>query len=142
MTPVAGSMPMQLTLARLADPYAICRLPSDAAVPAWATGGPFLSITRTPAELSLFVTAASVPATLDQAIKVQSPWRLFTVVGPFPFDVVGVLAELARTLAEAQIPLLTISTFDTDYVATAEDRFEPALAALAARGHSIVAPPG
>ena len=36
--------------------------------------------------------------------------------GPFPFSMTGVLASFLQPLAEAQIPIFAISTFDTDYV--------------------------
>ncbi|MCM2315821.1 MAG: ACT domain-containing protein, partial [Thermoanaerobaculia bacterium] len=43
---------------------AIARLEPDAAIPAWASGGSFTSVTRTSRELSIVCDAALVPASV------------------------------------------------------------------------------
>ena len=51
---------MDLTLDLLPEPLALLRLPAGAAVPGWTVGAQqFLSITRTPTELSLVADAAA-----------------------------------------------------------------------------------
>ena len=51
--------PLRIQL--LAEIYAVCKLPSSAAIPPWASGGTLVSITRTEDELSVVCRAEDVP---------------------------------------------------------------------------------
>jgi hypothetical protein len=110
--------------------YAVCRLAPDAARPAWAVGD-FVSVTATGEELSVICPAEAVPAD----VQVERNWRVLKVAGPFALDTVGVLAALAVPLAAAQVSVLTVGTFDTDYLLVKADALDAALRALAAAGH-------
>jgi hypothetical protein len=109
----------------LPDGYAISRLPANEPIPAWAAG-PFVSITRTADELSIVCRQAQVPAD----VKCERDWRCLRIVGAIPFSMVGVLASLLNPLADANIAVFTISTFDTDYVFVKEKDAEKARHAL------------
>jgi hypothetical protein len=50
----------------------------------------------------------------------------------------GVLASFLQPLAEAQISIFAVSTFDTDYVLIKRDQLDQALAALAAAGYERI----
>lgn len=50
----------------------------------------------------------------------------------------GVLASFLQPLAEAEIPIFAISTFDTDYVLIKRQNLEQAVLALAAAKHENV----
>ncbi len=118
--------------------FAICRLPAKAAVPAWATKA-FLSVTRTADELSIVCEERRLPADLDGVdFQVERGWTLLKFHGPFPLDEIGVLASVARPLAEATISLFAISTFDTDYVLVPRREAKQAIAALTLAGHRLV----
>jgi hypothetical protein len=56
------------------------------------------------------------------------------VVGTFDFGVVGVLARLASALAADGVPLMAISTFDTDYLLVHAPDLGRAAAALRGAG--------
>lgn len=121
-----------LALDLLPGDWAVCRLPADAVVPAWATG-PFASVTRTPDELSVVCPAAGVPA--DAAAS--RGWRLLRLRGPLPLDAVGVLLAVLAPLAAAGVSVLPVGTHDTDYVLVPGGRLDAALAALAGAGHRV-----
>jgi hypothetical protein len=123
----------QLTLTLLPDAFAICRLDVTAAMPSWATTGGFFSITRTPEELSIVCVQSFVPA----GIRCEKDWRCLQLPGPIPFTEVGVLASLARPLAEAGISVFAVSTFDTDYLLVKATDLPRAIDALRQHGHSI-----
>ena len=91
---------------------AIARLDSDAAIPSWVTGDAFTSVTRSARELSVVCDAALVP----EDVRHERGWALLELEGPFPFELTGILAAFIVPLAEAQIPIFAISTFDTDVV--------------------------
>jgi aminoglycoside 6'-N-acetyltransferase I len=125
--------PRQLPLLLLNGTFAVCRLNSNAPIPAWATADHFFSITRTADELSVVGRQDAVP----EGVVAERGWRCLRVAGTMPLSVVGVLASLAAPLAEAGISVFTISTFDTDYLLVKEDDFEKAVAVLKQAGHSI-----
>src|SRR6266850_1656702 len=121
----------ELTL--LPERFAISRLAADAPIPAWATRGPFFSVTLTGDELSIVSELARVPA----GVQSQPGWRIFKVHGPFVLSEIGVLSALAAPLAELKISLLAISTFDTDYLLVAGETLSAAIHALGQAGHAI-----
>jgi hypothetical protein len=118
--------------------YAICRLPARAPLPAWADKA-FTSITRTADELSIVCDERRLPPDLDGLdLRVARGWALLKVHGPFPLDVVGVLASVAKPLAEAEVSLFALSTFDTDYILVKRTYVNQAIAALTLVGHKLV----
>jgi enamine deaminase RidA (YjgF/YER057c/UK114 family) len=116
----------------LPEPLAVCRLPATARVPSWALElhESFVSVTRTPDELSIVCPDEAVPPDVDA----ESGWRALKLPGPIPFEEVGVLAALATPLAAAGISIFAVSTYDTDYVLVRERDLERALAAIDAPG--------
>ena len=123
-------MEQTFVMSILADPLAVVRLPSDAAVPGWAERGGFCSITRTPEELSIVTSCDAVPST-EQS---EGPWTAFMVHGPLDFELTGVLSSIAGVLARAGVSIFAISTYDTDYVLVPSADAERARSALATSG--------
>jgi hypothetical protein len=122
----------RLTLALLTGGYAVCRLPADAPVPAWAAGE-LVSVTRTADELSVVSLEGGVPAD----VRVERGWRCLRVAGTLGFELVGVLAALLAPLAGAGVGVFALSTFDTDYLLVKEADLARAVAALRAAGHAL-----
>lgn len=123
----------QLTLALLPFSLTIARLRADQELPAWASAGQFFSITRTAEELSVVCESALAPA----GGQAEPGWRGLKVIGPLDFSLIGILAGLSGTLAQAGISLFAISTYDTDYLLIKEDSLEAALAALRGSGYAV-----
>jgi hypothetical protein len=113
--------------------FAVCRLPADADVPAWARGGPFNSITRTSDELSVVCAEGLAP----EGTRCENGWRVFQVAGPLEFSLTGVLSAIAAPLASAGVSIFAISTFDSDYVLVKEENLAKAVEALRAAGHRV-----
>lgn len=124
---------MSLTLDRLDGRLAVCRLDAGAPLADWMWTGPVASVTRTEAELSVVCAEAAVPA----GVRAEGGWRALRVRGPLAFDLTGILASLTAPLAEAGLPLFSLSTFDTDVVLVREADLEAAAAALRAAGHEV-----
>jgi len=123
-------MPFTFTL--LPDRYAIARLGGADAVPSWPRGD-FVSITRTPEELSIVCREDAVPG----MVRADRGWRCLALQGPFALDQTGVAAELTRVLAAAGVSVFVIATFDTDYVLVPDRAIERAVAALRAAAHAV-----
>ena len=113
--------------------FAVVRLAARASVPKWASSGRFHSITRTGKELSIVCPEGRVPA----GVRREVGFRCLEVEGPFEFDAVGVLASLTAPLARARVPILAISTFDTDYLLVRDIHFADATRALERAGHVV-----
>ena len=113
---------------------AVCRLEPGTEIPAWATDGPFFSVTHTPDELSVVCLEARVPA----EVTCERGWRAFRFEGPFELGLVGVLASVAVPLAESEVSILAIATYDTDYVLVQESQLNLAVRALRERGHEVI----
>jgi len=115
------------------DPiYSVYQLEPTSPIPAWAIDS-FLTITRTDDELTIIAPTSSVA----NDIKAQHDFVCFRVIGEIAFDVVGVIAELSRVLADAKIPILSISTYNTDYFLVAKTNQEPARLALIDAGYEF-----
>lgn len=125
--------PRSFTLELLAERFAIARLRADSDVPAWAEGGPLVSVTRTPFELSVVCAEAAVPL----EVNAQRAFRCLRVLGPLAFSETGVLSSLAQPLARAGVSLFALSTYDTDYLLLADTDLEAGVLALGEAGHVI-----
>ena len=94
------------------------------------------SVTRTPDELSIVCSEASVPPTA----RAQRGWRALEVQGPLDFSLTGVLAALTAPLAQARISIFALSTYDTDYLLVPGEDLARACATLTAAGHTVAGP--
>jgi hypothetical protein len=128
-----------LALVALPDRLAVARLPAGLPPPGWALAGDgFLALTRTEDEVSIIAPEDAIPPRVER----EDGWRALRVDGTLDFALTGVLASLAGPLAEADVPIFAISTYDTDYILVREDDLERAVEALAAAGHRVSPPPG
>jgi uncharacterized protein len=124
-----------LTLEVVTGNYAIHRLASDSSIPDWALNATgFLSITRTSDELSI---VCQTPQLELEGVKQDSGWACLKLIGPFAFDLTGILSSVLNPLRDAEIGIFAISTFDTDYVLVKIEHLEEAVLALENAGHTI-----
>ena len=123
----------RLRVLRVPGRYAVCRLSPADAVPSWAIGPGFVSITRTDDELSIVCAEALVP----RGTQCMRDYVAMRVEGTLAPELVGVLVSLAEPLADAGIPILAIGTYDTDYVLVRHSDLENAVQALRAAGHDV-----
>ncbi|HEY8794384.1 MAG TPA: ACT domain-containing protein [Gemmatimonadaceae bacterium] len=127
--------PHHLSLTVLAAPFALCRLAPTEPIPEWTTlARTFLTISRTPTELSIVADEAALPA----HVSAERGYRAFRVDGPLPLGLIGIFAALASPLAAAAVPIFPIATYDTDYVLLHQDVLSKATAALEGAGHRVV----
>lgn len=116
----------------LAETCAVARLDPDADVPNWIAGE-FQSVSRTKDELSIVCAESLVPV----GVAAQRGFRCLRIVGMLDFAATGVLESLLGPLADANVSVFVVSTFDTDYVLVPGARLEDATAALARAGHVV-----
>ena len=129
--------PALVHLRPLVGDYVIARLPAGAAVPSTLLSAPpgngFVSVTRTPQELSIVCPADAAPtgATID------GTWTALYVGGPIPFGLTGVVTSLVAPLSAAGCPVFVLSTFDGDILMVPSARGDQARDLLTAAGHTL-----
>jgi gluconokinase len=137
-----GRIPKHVfTLVALDGTFAIAKLDGDRTVPDWATRGAFHSVSRAPDELSIVCRDQDVP----DDVACERGWKCLRVAGQLEFVMTGILASIVNPLAEAEIPVFVISTFNTDYLLVKARDFESARRSLTAAGHRLLTdgqPPG
>jgi hypothetical protein len=111
------------------------RLQPGAELPEWVDKGPFRSVTRTEQEVSVICRDHDVPV----GESAERGLRVIEVIGPLDFSLTGVVAALVVPLAEVEIPVFVISTFESDYLLVREADVEAACEALEDAGHAIAA---
>ena len=121
------------TLQQFPEKLAVVKLPPGAEIPEWAESSSLFSITATATETSLVCAGRNVP-TKQVA---QKGMTAFAVVGTLDFALTGVLASLLVPLAEAEISVFTISTYDTDWILVPVAKAEDAAEAWRRRGHTV-----
>jgi uncharacterized protein len=122
-----------LAISILPEPFAVCRLPPAAPLPAWSVTGALVSVTRTRDELSIVCRDHDAPAD----VTASRGWRALQVAGPLDFALTGILLSIAAPLAQRGISIFAISTYDTDYVLVPHTSLHDAVDALTAAGHRV-----
>lgn len=118
----------------LPDRLSVCRLPADADWPQPPVAG-FFSATRTADEISVVCLEDAAPI----GARIEPDWRALEVAGPLDFGLVGVLAQLTAPLADVDVSVFVISTYDTDVVLVHAGALERAVQALRNAGHLVTA---
>jgi hypothetical protein len=123
-------MPESITV--LNGNYAISRLAPGTEVPSWVSGE-FTSVTHTADEISIVCLETNVPVN----VQADREWTVLKIEGPLSLEETGILSSLLKPLADARIPVFTVSTFDTDYILVGSGDAHRAVAALTASGHTL-----
>ena len=113
------------------DDLTVCQVPSIQAVDLTAD---FYFIGRTDEELSLVCKTKEAP---DCALAREDGWKAFRIQGVLDFSLVGILAKLSGILAEQQIGIFAVSTYNTDYILVKKDSFDRAISVLKSAGYTI-----
>jgi len=121
------------TLAEYPERLAVVRFGPGSEVPAWAESSSIFSVTATATETSVVCAARNVPT---KAVH-RKHYTAFAVAGPLDRSEVGVAVDLLVPLAEAGVPVLTLSTHDTEWLLVPTDRAEAAAEEWRRRGHDV-----
>ena len=119
-----------LTLREFQGSYSIARLGAHVPVPEWVDGPGFVTVSRTPDELSIVCLGDRVPI----SVKSDGPWSCFQLLGPFDLALHGIAVQIIKPVSDAGIGFLFITTFDTDYLLVKETQSIRARATLEEAG--------
>ena len=134
-TPPAGGT--SRTLLSYPERLAVVRLGPGSEVPAWAESSSVFAVIATAAETTVVCAGRDVPTKARHA----GPYTAFVVDGTLDPAEVGVLHALLGPLVASDVPVMTLSTFDTDWLLVPTDRAETAAEAWRASGHEVRAAP-
>ena len=126
-----AALRMVISLDVLDGNFSVCKF---AEVPAGLLDGGLCFIAKTADELSVVCETERVGA---DALARDDGWRALKVRGPLDFGLVGIMAKISAALAEAEVPLFTVSTFDTDYILVKATDLKRAVGALKDAGCTV-----
>jgi len=115
--------PAFFALSILPEKLGICHFDKNSLIPDWALEKTnFTSITRTQDELSITLPQDKIPS----GVLVERDWRAFKLEGDVELTSVGIIASLAKPLAEAGISIFNVSTYETNYILVEEKNLQKA----------------
>ena len=94
----------------------------------------FFFIGKTDEEISLVCKTEDTP---EKTTERDDGWKGFRIQGILDFSLIGILSKLSGILAESNIGIFAVSTFNTDYILVKAENFERALSVLSAEGYTI-----
>lgn len=92
-------------------------------------------IGKTDEEKSLVCITENTPINI---IEREDGWKAFRIQGILDFSLIGILSKISTLLAENQIGIFAVSTYNTDYILTKEDNYLRALEVLSNAGYQII----
>jgi uncharacterized protein len=122
-----------LTLLHHPEHLAVVRLGPGSELPAWATSATIFSVTATAEETSIVCARHGVP----RKAKQEGPYVAFSVEGTLDLALTGVLSSILQPLAEAEVPVFTLATYDTDWVLVPVGQAEHATGAWRRAGFAV-----
>ena len=123
-------MPADLVLEPLDERFSVCKVTDYSGISA---GQRYCFTGSTDTENSLVCRTEDVP---DNTTAREDGWRCFRIRGELAFYLTGILAGIAGILAEHDISIFAVSTYNTDYVFIKEELFEKALDVLRQEGYT------
>ncbi len=92
-------------------------------------------IGKTDEENSLVCITNDVPV---NATERDDGWKAFRIQGILDFSLTGILSEISTLLAENEIGIFAVSTYNTDYILTKKENYDKAIDVLVKAGYRVV----
>ena len=115
-------IPQDFSVCQVED-YALVNLDSE-----------YCFIGKTDEEKSLVCITDEVPANVIQR---DDGWKAFCIQGVLDFSLIGILSKIAAILADNNISIFAVSTFNTDYVLVKEENYQKGLEILETAGYEV-----
>lgn len=93
-----------------------------------------LFLGKTEDEISVVLPTESVPAA---TLAREDNWSGIKIEGVLDFSLVGILAKISTLLADNNISIFAISTFNTDYILVKDDKIEQTTEVLTKAGYEF-----
>ena len=112
--------------------FTVCKLKQDSDIDVTKR---FYFAGKTDEEISLVCKTEDVPA---NTLERDDGWRAFRIQAVLDFSLIGILSKISGILADNEIGILAVSTYNTDYILTKADNFDRALSVLEAAGYTVI----
>jgi hypothetical protein len=126
---------MKPYLELLKDLFAIYHYESMSEVPEGIESLDFYSFTKTIDEISIVCKQSAIKVS-DKSIA-DIDWKIIKIKGPLSLSLTGIIAEITGVLREINVPVFTISTYETDYILVKNENIDKAITALKNNGYKI-----
>ena len=94
----------------------------------------FYSITKTRDELSVVAIQTDINS---GDFVCNKDWRIIKIEGPLDFSLVGIIADISEVFKKLNIPIFTLSTYDTDYFLVKQVDLNTGIQELGKKGNTI-----
>lgn len=95
----------------------------------------YVFIGKTDEEISLVCSTKYVPRTY---IECENNWKAFRIQGVLDFSLIGILSRISKILADNEIGIFVISTYNTDYILIKDDEMPLAVKVLSKEGYTFI----
>ncbi len=126
-------MPKQ-TLQLLDAQLTIHSLPPEQSIPSQVLDSELFFIGKTADEVSI-VCLSEIDIDSEEA---EPGWQALEVLGPLGFSLTGILSNISGVLANANISIFAVSTFETDYIMVKALHISDAIKALRKNGYKVL----
>ncbi len=121
-----------MKIKRIDHDFSVCKVPDYSQVD---MEGEYCFIGKTDEEKSLVCITDRVPENVSER---DDGWRAFRIQGMLDFSLIGILSKISTLLADNQIGIFAVSTYNTDYILIKKENFNKAMAVLSDAGYQIV----
>ncbi len=95
----------------------------------------FCFIGKTDEEISLVCDTNNLPSNI---LSRDDNWKAFRIEGVLDFSLIGILSKISSLLAENNIGIFVISTYNTDYILIKKENFSKAIKLLKDNDYQII----
>ena len=89
-------------------------------------------------EITIVIDQSKINEKLKKRIiKIEKDWKILTFDMVLPFGLVGFLAEISKTLADAGVSIFVISSFSTDHILIKEKNLKKSINKLKILGFKV-----
>jgi len=126
-----SATPLPLTV--LDGDFSIHQLASRDRVPPQALAADFSCLLALNEQVTL-ICPGQIPV---KALQTSRRWRVLKVDALLDHSLVGILAGISRILADADVSIFALSSWETDFVLVQSGSLDRACRALEAAGHEV-----
>lgn len=95
----------------------------------------YVFLSKTDEEISIICDKKLLPLNTTTC---DYDWKCFKIEGQLDFSLIGILSSILKILADNNISILAVSTYNTDYIFIKEQNISLAKEALTVQGYTFI----
>lgn len=113
--------------------YQVIKLEPNESLPNDIINSAFYSLTKTDEEISIVTNNE-----LNIASKnIEKDWKVIKIIGILDFSLIGILSKISKLLADNEISIFVISTYNTDYILVKEKNIDKTIKILSENDYHL-----